>query len=301
MTLKFNQTKNIFLVCLGISVTFFQCKTDTNNHKETEEVTVDADRSRSALLKINGELFSIPSPLQTAILIKENGLTYNKEILNSPKKASEYSGKFNIALNLGVYGADLGYVTIYEQTQDALSYLASVKKLADQIGVSSAFDNSLVSRFEKNMSNKDSLLALVSDAYRASDDYLKNNERTDLGTLILAGGMVESLYFATFVAKENKSKEITKRIGEQKKTVENLVKLLSPFYETPEFTPLVNSLIELSELFDQIEYVYVYNKPIVDVASKTTTLTSTTEVKITDEQLLVISKKIEEIRKQIIG
>jgi hypothetical protein len=301
--MNFNISKSkIFLsICLGVSVSYYGCKTDSSSHEETEEVTQQADRSKSALLKINGELFSIPSPLQTALLIKENGLTYDKEMLNSPKNINNYSGKFNIALNLGIYGADLGYVTIYEQTQDALSYLGAVKKLADQIGVTAAFDNSLVSRFEKNIDKKDSLLALVSEAYRASDDYLKNNERSDLGALILAGGMIESLHFATFVAKENKSKQITSRIGEQKKTIENLVKLLSPFYETPEFTDLVDSLIELSELFDKIECVYTYNKPIVDVANKTTTLTSTTEIKISEEQLKEISLKINEIRKKITG
>lgn len=301
MSVKFTRSKHLVLICLGISLSFYQCKTDTHEQEDAQEVTPDADRSRSTLLSINGELFSIPSPIQTALLIKENGLNYNKEMLNSPKNASKYAGKFNLALNLGVYGADLGYVTIYDQTQDALSYLSSVKQIADQLDISNAFDKSLADRFEKNIGNKDSILVLVSDAYRASDDYLKNNERGDLGALVLAGGMIESLYFATTVANESNNQNVIDRIGEQKRTVENLVKLMSPYYEKPEFTAFVNQLVELSELFEGISYNYVYSKPTVDIENMTTTINSKTEVKILPEQLKSISSKIETIRNLVIG
>lgn len=263
--------------------------------------TEKADSTKSTLLTVNGEIFSIPSPIQTAILIKQVGASYDKGILNEPKNYSNYSTKFQKALNLGVYGADLGYVTMYEQTQDAIGYLASVRKLADELGVSGAFDLSLVDRFEKNMGNRDTILALVSDAYRASDSYLKNNERDDLGALVLAGGWVESIYFATNVAKVSKNEEVIKRIGEQKKTVENLIKMLSPYYNNAEFTAFIDSLIDLAGDFDNIKFIYIYEKPTTDVENKVTTINSRTEVSITEDQLKTISDKISKIRKSIVG
>ena len=66
-------------------------------------------------------IFSLPSPLQTTLLIKASGANYHADMLNSPDAASGYSISMEKALNLGIYGADLGYVTCYEQTQDALS------------------------------------------------------------------------------------------------------------------------------------------------------------------------------------
>ena len=293
--------KKLSLALMTTSFLFVGCgggdDIETTDGNDTEK----ADSAKTTLLTVNGEIFSIPSPIQTAILIKQVGANYDKTILNEPKNYSNYSTKFQKALNLGVYGADLGYVTMYEQTQDAIGYLASVRKLADELGVSGAFDLSLVDRFEKNMGNRDTILALVSDAYRASDSYLKNNERDDLGALVLAGGWVESIYFATNVAKVSKNEEVIKRIGEQKKTVENLIKMLSPYYNNAEFTAFIDSLIDLAGDFDNIKFIYIYEKPTTDVENKVTTINSRTEVSITEEQLKTISDKIAKIRKSIVG
>ena len=304
MISKSLQVKNLLLATLVVFFLASGCGGDekSKTEEETETTKTDSDTSNSTLLTVNGELFSIPSPIQTAILIKQVGSNYNKEMLNPAENISSYSTKFQKALNLGVYGGDLGYVTIYDQTQDALSYLQSVRKIADELGIMGAFDKTLIDRFEKNMGNKDSILVLVSDAYRASDSYLKNNDKDDVGVLILAGGWIESAYFATTVAKQTKNKELIKRIGEQKKSLENLIKLLSPYYkEKEEFTSLIDSLIKLAEEFDAIQYTYVYEKPTVDIANKTTTINSKTEITISEQQIDVISNKIQLIRNQIVG
>jgi molybdopterin converting factor small subunit len=293
--------KKLSLVLMATSFIFVGCGGGDDIETTETNDTEKADSAKTTLLTVNGEIFSIPSPIQTAILIKQVGANYDKAILNDPKNYSNYSTKFQKALNLGVYGADLGYVTMYEQTQDAIGYLASVRKLADELGVSGAFDLSLVDRFEKNMGNRDTILALVSDAYRASDSYLKNNERDDLGALVLAGGWAESIYFATNVAKVSKSEEVIKRIGEQKKTVENLIKMLSPYYNNAEFTAFIDSLIDLAGDFDNIKFIYIYEKPTTDVENKVTTINSRTEVSITEDQLKTISDKIAKIRKSIVG
>ncbi len=293
--------KKLSILLIATSILFVGCgggeDIETTEANDTEKL----DSTKATLLTVNGEIFSIPSPIQTAILIKQVGANYDKTLLNDPKNYSNYSTKFQKALNLGVYGADLGYVTMYEQTQDAIGYLASVRKLADELGVSGAFDLSLVDRFEKNMGNKDTILALVSDAYRASDNYLKNNERDDLGALVLAGGWVESIYFATNVAKVSKNEDVIKRIGEQKKTIENLIKMLSPYYNNADFTAFIDSLIDLAGDFDNIKFIYIYEKPTTDVENKITTINSRTEVSITEDQLKTISDKIAKIRKSIVG
>ncbi|GIV43585.1 MAG: hypothetical protein KatS3mg035_0708 [Bacteroidia bacterium] len=293
--------KKLSLVLMATSFIFVGCGGGDDIETTETSDTEKTDSAKTTLLTVNGEIFSIPSPIQTAILVKQVGANYDKALLNDPKNYSNYSTKFQKALNLGVYGADLGYVTMYEQTQDAIGYLASVRKLADELGVSGAFDLSLVDRFEKNMGNRDTILSLVSEAYRASDSYLKNNERDDLGALVLAGGWVESIYFATNVAKVSKNEEVIKRIGEQKKTIENLIKMLSPYYNNSEFTSFIDSLIDLAGDFDNIKFIYIYEKPTTDVENKVTTINSRTEVSITEDQLKTISEKIAKIRKSIVG
>lgn len=270
---------------------------------DSQEVATNRENfdQNASLLEIEGKIFSIPSPVQTAFLIREVGTTYDPGLLNDAKNSNKYSTSFKKAMNLGIYGADLGYVTIYEQTQDAIMYLTSVKKLANDLGVSAAFDIKLIQRFEQNIGNQDSMLVLVADAFRAADAYLKNNERSDVGSLILAGGWVESLYFTTRVAQSTKNDDVITRIGAQKKTCNNLVQLLMPHYNKEDYTGFIDQLMELNEVFKEIETSYSFQKPTTDAANKTTRINSTSEIMVSDEQLTDISGKIEKIRDQLIN
>ncbi len=272
-----------------------------NGETSDSEELLPVDSTQTTILNVNGEIFSIPSPIQTAFLIKGSGASYSKEILNPSNKSSEYATNFSKALNLGIYGADLGYVTIYDQNQDAIGYLNSAKKLADELGVSGAFDANTIERFAKNLGNKDSMLVLVGVAFRSSDAYLKNNDRSDVSGLVLAGGWLESLYFATNVYKTKANEDIKRRIAEQKTSLQSLIKLLTQFYSQPEYTELIDNLKDLSTVFEGVEFKYTYEKPSTDVEKKITTINSKSSVKITPEQIDSITQKVKSIRSQIVG
>jgi hypothetical protein len=260
----------------------------------------EVDSTQTTIVNINGEIFSIPSPIQMAVLIKNSGANYTKEILNAPSNSSKYTNNFAKALNLGIYGADLGYVTMYDQAQDAIGYINSAKKLATELNISNAFDNSTIERFTKNSGNKDSMLVLTSVAYRTIDSYLKTNERNDISGLVLAGGWIEGLYFATNVYKVKQNDEVKRRIAEQKSSLQSLIKLLTQFYSQPEYTEFVDSLNDLSTVFDGVNFKYIYEKPTTDADKKLTVINSKSEVSITPEQIESISKKISDIRAKIV-
>jgi hypothetical protein len=255
----------------------------------------------SGVLNIGGELFSIPSPLQTAMLIQKTGTQYDKGILNTKENMNQYATDFSKALNLGIYGADLGYVTMYNKTQDALSYLAAVKKLSDDLGLSGAFDTQTMERFNKNITNKDSMMMLVGLAYRAGDAFLKNNKRNDISGLILAGGWLESLNFAISVNKIKENEEVKRRIADQKQALASIIKLLGQYEAQTEYTALLNELKELNKVYETLEFKYVYEMPETDVAAKMTTINSHTDVSISKEQIDQIAAKVESIRKKIVN
>ena len=298
MTLKFINLKEKLVL---LSITALLATGCNNNTKKDSDEIPPVDSTQSTILNVNGEIFSIPSPIQTAFLIKSTGATYDKKILNPANKAAGYSTNFSKGVNLGIYGSDLGYVTIYDQNQDAIGYLNSAKKLADELGVSGAFSPKTIERFQKNLGKQDSMLVLVGDAYRSSDTYLKNNDRNDVSGLVLAGGWIESLYFATNVYKTKNTEEVKRRIAEQKSSLQSLIKLLKQYYSQPEYTEFVDNLEDLSTVFDGVEFKYTYQKPTIDPANKMTVINSKSDVKITPEQIETITQKIKTIRNQIVG
>ena len=271
----------------------------------SEEKSVDKmgpiDPEKTAIFKVGDEIISIPSPVQTAFLLKKSGASYRNDILNSPNNISKYSTRFQKSINLGVYGADLGYTTIYGQTAEAISFINSTKRLAADLGVTSAFNPTLMSRFESNMGIQDSLLTIMGDAYQESNRFFQDSEQLDVGALVLYGGWIEALYFSTVIAKSDGTESVKTRIAEQKGSLENLIKLLQQNAEAEDIAEFVSELIELYYLFDQIESAYVWKEPTTDEATKTTTINSSTESSIKDEQINAISDKVESIRNRITG
>ncbi len=275
---------------------------DKKKSNNPEEIQEDTSKSVSAgVLNIGGEIFSIPSPLQTAMLIQSSGAPFDKSILNTKENLNQYATDYSKALNLGVYGADLGYVSMYSKTQDALVYLTSVKKLSDEIGVSGAFDVKTMKRFQDNMSNKDSMMVLVGLAYREGDAFLKTNKRNDISGLILVGGWIESLSFAINVNKTKSNENVKRRIADQKQALNSIIKLLSQFETKGDYANLIDALKDLSKVYDTIEYKFISEKSETDIAKKTTTINSHTDVNISKEQLDLITSKVESIRNKIVN
>lgn len=288
-----------FLV-LALTAGFFASCNETKTEDDKDDLVEAPDTIKSGVLNVGGELFSVPSPIQTALLIQKSGVTYDKNILSIPGKVNTYSTDFARALNLGIYGADLGYVSLYNQTQDALGYLASIKQLTDKLGISAAFDGPTMERIKNNITNKDSMMVLVGIAYRGSDAYLKENQRTDISSLILTGGWIESMHFSLSAYKTKSTDPIRFRIAEQKQALGSIIKILGG-YSTPEVTELTKMLTDLSKVYDGIQFKYNFVEPVTDTVKKVTYINSTTEVIITDEQLKQIGDKLDAIRNKIVN
>ena len=257
--------------------------------------------SSDVAIGISGKVFIIPSPIQTAMLIQKSGAKYDKSLLNEFGKVTTYSTKFQKCLNLGIYGADLGYTTLYSQTQDAISYFKVVNNLATDLGIFSAFDKEIMERFQKNIASKDSTLTLVSSAYRSGNDFLRNNNRNEEAALIIAGGWIETLQFAIQVMKTNANDDLQRRIAEQKNVLTNLINLLSVYKTNASYSALISELNDLKILYENVQYKYIFENPITDEAKKTTSITSKSEITITPENIKAIGEKVASIRGMIIA
>jgi hypothetical protein len=287
-----------FLAFTIVASLFASC----NNTKtdEKEDLVETPDTVKTSVLNIGGELFSVPSPIQTALLIQKSGIAYDKSVLSTASKVNTFSTDFSRSLNLGIFGADLGYVSLYNQTQDALGYLGSIKQLTDKLGISAAFDAPTMERFKKNITNKDSMMVLVGIAYRGSDAYLKNNQRTDVSSLILTGGWIESMHFSMSAYKTKPSDAIKFRIAEQKQALNGIIKILGGS-TAPEIVELTAMLADLAKVYDGIEFKYTFVAPTTDSLKKITYINSTSEVNVTNEQIAQIAEKVMMIRNKIVN
>ena len=205
--------------------------------------------------KTKAIFYSIPSPMETAELLKDAGAEYDKDILNDVLNVSKYTSSSKQALNLGIYGADLSYASVFNNTQESMFYTSCAKNLADKLGVSSAFNDSTVQLMEeaKSQNDRDRLLDIVSETYWNVDAYLKDNNREAISGLMIAGGWVEGLYIATQVTKSNDTAKLRQRIAEQKLSLDDLTELLASYDATePALVSARNDLAAIKTLFDPV-------------------------------------------------
>jgi hypothetical protein len=292
-----------------VGLVLFSCSGDgvgvSPDQLDSDELIVVTDNvldsTESMNTNINGKIFSIPSPIQMVSLIKKQDDVYNASVMTDAGNVDKFTTTFKRAINMGVYGADLGYATIYEKNLQAVSYLNSVDKLSTELGIAGAFDADLVQRFIDNGNNQDSMLIIMSEGYRKGDQFLKDNEQHDLASLILTGGWIESMFFATTSFQKTKNQEIANRIGEQKTALKTIVDLLKDFNGEGTYTDLITKLTDLQTDFDKIEYNYQFVEPVTIPEKFQTNIKSKSYVKIDEKIIGSITKKIKTIRNELIG
>lgn len=190
----------------------------------------------STVTSLDMLMANIPQPTAITKELSKEGIQMNKSLLNSPDKSSSYSSTFQQGVNMGVYGADLGYLSCYNQMQDVLSYFMQVSKMANGLGITSVFDQHLVDLFKNAAgNNKDTLNALVQTAFERSQKELYSNKRATVGTLIFAGGWIEGLYIATNLVsdeKNDKNRQLYQRIWDHVYAVRYLQQALNDYQKT---------------------------------------------------------------------
>jgi len=272
-------------------------KTESENMSSDEKTTPQSTEKDSIVENI---FYSVPSPIETATLIQEAGVPYNKDYLNDIQKVSKYTTTGDKALNLGIYGSDLSFTSIYDQTQESMLYLKCANNLANGLGISGAFDENTANRLEANKSNRDSLLGIISESFWTADSYLKDNERPGTSSLIIAGGWVEGLYIATKLLETGKNKDIEMRIAEQKFTLDNLVNMLKRYDFDETVAGMHKSLLDLKTVYDGVQVTKSKSVSTTDAKTGVTTIGGGSKLSITSEQLKAISDKIQVIRAKII-
>lgn len=251
--------------------------------------------------KIDNNIFSLPSPIQLSSIIQKSGVAYDQDMLNKPSNVEKYTTATSQALNLGIYGADLGYTALYDKQQQSIQYMKAAQKLSDQVGITEAFDQETIKSIERNLENRDSLLYIVSNSYRKADEFLQISDRKHIGALVVVGGWIESLYFAGKLGSANKSQEIINLIGMQKHTIETLLdKMLIQYLNEPGVEEIYNELEEIRSLFDNVVIKTTYVKPEHNKEKKTTKILNTSTVEISDATFAEIASKIELLRNKII-
>lgn len=294
--------KTVFAVfaVFTFALLFNSCKSGDKDGEQEDiiEITQVSEDVLQDVKEAEKIFYSLPSPLESAMLIKSAGARFNEDLLNPTANTSRYATNKQKALNLGIYTCDLSFSSLYDQTQLVIEYMTAAKTMADGLGILDAINEETINRLEENVNNRDVIMDIVSETFLNSNSYLEENEQPAIASIVLVGGWVEGLYIATQLVDMDDfdSDKLVGRIIDQKLSIDIMLQLLKDNKDHPAIPGIVGQMEELKTVFDKINIRTTDVKPEIDESTNVTVLKSTVETDMTPEVFMELSEKVEEIR-----
>jgi hypothetical protein len=294
--MKFKQPISFFFSVL-LAAGLASCASSSEDKSKNSDDFDEANKSLKN--QIEEVVYNIPSPSEIPYLLQATGAEFNETLLHNRNKVDSYNTKNDkAALNLGVYVADIGYLTSYDKTQDAIDYLGACKTLADNLGLVGTFDSELGKEFEANISNKDSLAHLLDRTIKQAEAFLIDDNRNKLASLIVTGSFIEGLYISTGLIKsypknilpeDSRNLVLTplmRVVLEQRKAVSELLKILSSVEQTGSLGAITADLKSLEAAYSKLNIEEQIKNNRADLV-------------LTDKNLEEITTIVEKVRKDI--
>lgn len=249
----------IYLLLTGVAISSILFSSCGGGGDKQESNTADTSDTEDPNVKQKIEhtqkiVYSVPSPSEMVNILENAGAKYNYKLLNDLKNIESYTTSKSRAINLGIYGADLNYANIFDNTQETMFYIQGSQKLAEALGIENAINENTIARAQDNVENKDSMLNIISEMFWELHDYLDENDKLDITAFVIVGGWVEGLFLATQTVDEKKpNMEIVQKVGDLKFSLDHLIGLLNSYEKNENIEAVIADMNEFKKVYDKLE------------------------------------------------
>ena len=138
--------KNIYPILFFISLIFYSCSSenDDNNQDRVEEKLVLNQNE-----KMEAVYYSIPSPMETTIILKRNYPKFSANLLFPDINIHEIHDNQIRALILGIISTDLNYAMLSERKLETNRLINKVIEIAQILHLDGVVNSSIKDRIEK--------------------------------------------------------------------------------------------------------------------------------------------------------
>jgi len=248
-----------------------------NRAADKEQKKVEIEQVKALESEIGKNVYPLPTSAEVIKMLTELQVGYIVGISNPVENAKKYFTGTNRAINMGVYGADLSYATLYNMQQEVINYLDAIRVLANELNMSEVYDETLYDNIKANFDNREALVKILTDAYNNTYAKLSENNQQTLALLVVGGAWVEGMYLTTHVSEAAyQVSGIARVLLEQKASFELFLEITKPYEQDP-------GISDFLKILDPVKQVY-----------------STIETSLTNENIIDLTKAIEGVRAQIV-
>jgi hypothetical protein len=246
---------------------------------------------------------NLGSPIETIAMLKSLGIPFNSTLLASNDDVDRFNSSYSQAAALGIYGADLGYLNFYGKTSHVLSYISTVKGLADELKVGQFFDYSTLKRLASNNENVDSLIFISRKSMNRIDQYLRKTQRSSISAAIVTGVWIEGMHYVTQFYRLNQKSRLKEAIGDQKNLISLLIKVLNGYTYHPEMAEMKKDLEYINEAYKGVTISVQEGEPEYKEINGVYTVIQhdKTVINITSKQINEITARTQKVRNKLLG
>ncbi len=244
--------------------------------------------------------YGLMTPVEVCNIFERLGIRFNDTIILPPENRDLYMSSFKAAMNLGVYGVDMGYVKLFGVNRQTMSYFNTLQTLSRRLEMPDSFLSDAIKSLDPEMSNPDSLTRLMNDVYSKIDRHLRQEGNEGTLGLMLMGGWIESMYLATQLAYDpsDPDPQVVGKIAEQKYSLISLLSFMKNYYSDPMVVFYTKKLKYLNRWFDTFDIYYQPGDIKVDTLRQVITTTGT-EMTVTVGTLNEIRDYVARLRAEI--
>jgi hypothetical protein len=250
--------------------------------------------------KLREIYYGLLTPVEVTNIFERLDIPFSDTIVLAPENRDLYMSSYKAAMNLGVYGVDMGYIKLFGVNRQTISYFSTIKSLSERLNMPDTFLADAIGSLNADMSNADSLTRLMNNAYAKIDAHLRGEGSEGTLGLMLMGGWIEAMYLATQLAYDpaNPDPEVVGKIAEQKYSLTSLLSFMKNYYDDPMVVFYTKKLKYLNRWFDTFDIYYQKGDVAVDTLRQMITTTGT-EMNVTVGTLNEIRDYVARLRAEV--
>jgi hypothetical protein len=240
----------IFLSLLISFSCLTSCKDGSSNKQQKK---VEEEQVKTIEKEIETNVYPLPTSAKVIQMLTELEVGYIFGISNPVANTKKYFDSSTRAINLGVFGADLSYATLYNMQQEVINYMDAIRSLSNELNMSKIYNEELYENIKKNFDNRDELVKILTQSFNDTYEYLSTNEQQPLALLVVGGAWVEGMYLTTHVSEAAyQVAGISRVLLEQKKSFELFLEITQPYLSDPSVGDFVKGLEPMKKVYEGI-------------------------------------------------
>ena len=246
-------------------------------------------------------LYHMSLPAQMTKIFENNELVFQPELPNPADSMMNYNTPFSIAVNLGVYGADLGYVRVMGQESSTTTYMMVIYTLSGKLNIPREIYSYLLTNLDEYFKDPDRMAVQIDTIFTSVSLFLKDNGQEHLTAAMMLGGWTESLYIASQLYIQSPDNfDLLERIAEQKYSLNYLINSLNRIQDDQVILQYNLMLKNLKRSYDDISIAYEKGNVKVDTVAKTISANEY-HIKTSRQTILEIASKIKSLRTRLVS